>query len=125
MLESSPGSLFCMANFTERASLVEKSKSFSVALDHCNEIIELDPKNCTCCAGVGTVRFERGEYVRCIMVCNKTVEVGRENRANSKLISKAYSRAENAYLKLDDLISAKKHFENLYRKTVFQTLLKN
>ena len=44
--------------------------------------------------------FEQKEYKKCIEQCNKAIEVGRENRADFKLISKAFTRIGNAHLKL-------------------------
>lgn len=47
------------------------------------------------------VYFEQKEYSKCIDQCEKAVEVGRENRADFKLIAKAFSRIGNAYKKLE------------------------
>jgi len=43
--------------------------------------------------------------------CLDAVELGRENRADYKLIAKAFSRAGNAYRKLGDYKSAKMYYE--------------
>lgn len=43
------------------------------------------------------VYFEMQEYQKCIETCEKAVEVGRENRADFKLIAKAFTRIGNAY----------------------------
>lgn len=47
------------------------------------------------------VYFEQKEYKKCIEQCEKAVEVGRENRADFKLIAKAFFRIGNAYKKLE------------------------
>lgn len=47
------------------------------------------------------VYFEQKQYKLCIEQCEKAVEVGRENRADFKLIAKAFSRIGNAYKKLE------------------------
>ena len=37
---------------------------------------------------VSAVFFEQGQYNACIEICEKAVEIGRENRADFKLIAK-------------------------------------
>lgn len=50
------------------------------------------------------VYFEQKDYKTCIEQCEKAVDVGRENRADFKLIAKAFSRIGNAYKKLEVFI---------------------
>lgn len=47
------------------------------------------------------VYFEQKNYIKCIEQCEQAVEVGRENRADFKLIAKAFCRIGNAYKKLE------------------------
>ena len=58
--------------------------------------------------------FEESKYDECIEWCQKAVEVGRETRADYKLISKAMARAGSAFQKKDDLNEA----VNWYGKAV-------
>jgi len=60
---------------------------------------------------VAAVYFEEKKYQECIQECVTAIEVGRENRADYKLISKAFLRAANAYRKLEDFKNAKIHYE--------------
>ena len=51
-----------------------------------------------------------GKYQECIHECEKAVEVGRELRADFKLIARAMGRMGNAFLKLEDLDNAIKYY---------------
>lgn len=72
------------------------------------------------------VYFEQKEYKKCIEECEKAIEIGRENRADFKLIAKAFTRIGNAYKKLNDLYNAKVYYEKSmseHRTPEIRTLL--
>ena len=75
------------------------------------QAIELDPTEITFYSNLAAVHFEKKEYEECVKVCEKAIEVGRENRADFKLIAKAWNRAGNGYRKLQKLPEAKNAFE--------------
>ena len=75
------------------------------------QAIELDPTEITFLSNLAAVYFEQKAYDECVKTCEKAVEVGRENRADFKLIAKAWNRAGNGYRKLGNLQSAKNAFE--------------
>ncbi|KAK7790552.1 hypothetical protein R5R35_013068 [Gryllus longicercus] len=88
-----------------------KRKNFEEALSHYNKAVQIDPTDITYLNNKAAVFFEQKEYEKCIKQCEDAIEVGRENRADFKLIAKAFTRIGNAYLKLGDLQKAKTYFE--------------
>ena len=115
----------------EQGNAAYKSKNFSKAIEHYKKVfhsfyhnnklilncpfqlqaIELDPSEITFYSNLAAVHFEKKEYDECVKVCEKAIDVGRENRADFKLIAKAWNRAGNGYRKLGDLTAAKNAFE--------------
>lgn len=88
-----------------------KKKDFATALNHYNAAVLHDPTDITFHNNIAAVYFEQKDFQKCISECEKAVEVGRENRADYKLIAKAFTRIGNAYRKLEDFKSAKTYFE--------------
>lgn len=80
-------------------------------MKHYNKAIELDNTDITFYNNVAAVYFEQKQYEQCIKQCEKGIEVGRENRADYKLIAKALTRIGNAHRKLGNLQAAKTHYE--------------
>jgi len=95
----------------EQGNAAYKSKKFSAAIEHYQKAIELDPTEITFYSNLAAVHFEKKDYEECVKVCEKAIEVGRENRADFKLIAKAWNRAGNGYRKLQKLPEAKNAFE--------------
>jgi len=83
-----------------------KKSDFVTALRHYEKASELDPTNMVYRTNIAAVYFEQKEYEKCIKECQAAVELGRENRADYKLIAKALARIGNAYVKQNDLKSA-------------------
>ncbi|XP_046739729.1 stress-induced-phosphoprotein 1 [Diprion similis] len=103
-----------------------KKKNFEAALEHYNKAIELDPTDITYRNNVAAVYFEQKEYQKCIEQCEQAIEVGRENRADFKLIAKAFTRIGNAYKKLENWKQAKVNYEKSmseHRTPEIKTLL--
>jgi len=88
-----------------------KKKDFATALKHYGNAIELNPNEITYYLNTAAVHFEMRNYTECISTCNKAIDVGRENRADYKLIAKALARMGNAYRKSGDLKNAKMAYE--------------
>jgi tetratricopeptide (TPR) repeat protein len=88
-----------------------KKKDFTSALIHYNKAIEHDPTDITFYSNIAAVAFEQKDFRKCITECEKAIDVGRENRADYKLIAKAFCRIGNSYKKLGDYKQAKTFFE--------------
>uniref|UniRef100_A0A0N7ZBY4 Stress-induced-phosphoprotein 1 n=1 Tax=Scylla olivacea TaxID=85551 RepID=A0A0N7ZBY4_SCYOL len=95
----------------EAGNAAYKKKDFETALTHYSKAIELDPTDMTFLNNKAAVFFEQQKYQECISTCEKAVEVGRENRADFKLIAKAFTRTGNAYKALKDYGKAKMFYE--------------
>ncbi|XP_015608933.1 stress-induced-phosphoprotein 1 [Cephus cinctus] len=103
-----------------------KKKNFEVALEHYNKAVELDPTEITFLLNIAAVYFEQKEYEKCIAQCEKAIEIGRENRADFKLIAKAFTRIGHAYKKLENWKQAKVYYEKSmseHRTPEIKTLL--
>jgi len=103
-----------------------KKKDFDNAIEHYNKAIKLDPTDITFYNNLAAVFFERKEFEQCIKQCEKGIEIGRENRADYKLIAKALTRIGNAHRKLGKFKLAKTHYEKAlseHRTPEVKTLL--
>jgi len=88
-----------------------QKKAFDKATQLYNQAIELEPTEITYYTNLAAVHFEQKDYAKCVEICEKAIDVGRENRADFKLIAKALARKGNACKKLGNLEEAKKSYE--------------
>lgn len=88
-----------------------KAKNFDEALVHYKKALELDPTDMTYRLNTAAVYFEMKKYEDCVKECLDAIELGRENRADFKLISKAFLRVGNSYKKMGDYKNAKVFYE--------------
>lgn len=95
----------------ELGNAAYKKKDFTTAITHYSKAIELDPTELTFHNNLAAVYFEMKQYDESVKECEKAVEVGRESRADFKLIAKAYNRMGSAYKKAGNLQAAKTAFE--------------
>ncbi|CAG9579080.1 unnamed protein product [Danaus chrysippus] len=103
-----------------------KKKDFDNAIKHYNKAIEHYSTDITFYTNLAAVFFEQKEYEKCIKECEKAIEIGRENRADFKLIAKAFTRIGNAYKKMEQWKLAKTYFEKSmseHRTPEIKTLL--
>jgi len=95
----------------EKGNAAYKKKNFAEAHSHYDKAIELDPKEMSFLTNKAAVLFEQKEYEKCVETCNKAIEVGRENKADFKLLARALARLASAYAKLEDYENAKMYYE--------------
>ncbi|CAG8485006.1 3046_t:CDS:10 [Acaulospora colombiana] len=87
-----------------------KKREFEKALEHYDKAWELDPTNITILTNKAAVLFEQEKYEECVKICEEAIDIGRENRADFKLIARALGRIGNAYFKLGNLDEAIKFY---------------
>nr|CAH7721404.1 unnamed protein product [Callosobruchus chinensis] len=95
----------------EEGNAFYKKKDFPNAITHYQKAIEHDPTDITFYNNLAAVYFEQKEYEKCIKECERAIDVGRENRADFKLIAKSFMRIGNAYRKMKDYKNAKTYYE--------------
>lgn len=96
----------------EKGNEFYKKREFESAIAHYDKAIELDPINITYLTNKAAVYFEQDQAEKCIEICEKAVEIGRENRSDYKLIAKALARIGNTYYKQKDLDKALKYINS-------------
>jgi len=96
----------------EKGNEAYKKKDFETALNHYNKANELDPKNMTYYTNRAAVYFEQKRWDDCIKECEKAIEIGRENKADYKLIAKAYARMGNVKTQEKDYENAIKYYNH-------------
>ncbi|KAG0293414.1 Hsp90 cochaperone [Linnemannia gamsii] len=87
-----------------------KARKFEEALEHYAKAWELDSTNISILTNKAAVYFEMGNFDDCIKTCEEAIDVGREHRADYKLIAKALGRIGNAYAKQNKLPEAIKYY---------------
>ena len=83
-----------------------KKRDFATAHQHYAKAFELDSTNMVFLLNTAAVYLEEKKFDECRKSCEKAVEVGRENRADFKMIAKALARVGTSYEKQQDMENA-------------------
>ena len=94
-----------------------KNKDFNTAMKHYLEATRLNPKEMTFLSNIAAVKLEQKKYEECVEFCTKAINIGRENRADSKRIEKAINRRDKAQKCLDDALEAMKKSQTSPKKS--------
>ncbi|KAI9899088.1 hypothetical protein N3K66_005549 [Trichothecium roseum] len=86
-----------------------KKRNFDEAIAHYTKAWDTF-KDITYLNNLGAAHFEKGDFDKCIEVCTKAAEEGREVYADFKLMAKSYARIGSAYEKKGDLEKAIEHY---------------
>ncbi|CAF1356875.1 unnamed protein product [Rotaria sordida] len=94
----------------EKGNEAYKKKDFETALNYYNKATELDPNNMIYYTNRAAVYFEQKRWDDCIKQCEKAIDIGRENKADYKLIAKACVRIGNVKVQEKNYQEAIKYF---------------
>jgi len=93
----------------ELGNAAYKKREFDTAAAHYEKAYSLEP-SIVYLNNLAAVEFERGQLDKCIEVCQRAVDEGREARADYKLIAKAFARIGAAYGKKSDFDNSLKFY---------------
>ncbi|XP_030854758.1 stress-induced-phosphoprotein 1 [Strongylocentrotus purpuratus] len=95
----------------EQGNAEYKKKNFDEAIELYTKAFGKDGTNLSCITNRAAAHFEKKDYSACREDCLKAVDLGRENRADFKMIAKAFSRVASSYAKEGDFKNAVLYYD--------------
>ena len=88
-----------------------RSKDLDGAVGHYLTAAEFDPRDMSPVYHVANIKFEQEEYAECVKCFTKAIKVGKENKANVKMVAKAMAMRGRAYKQLGEETKFKEDLE--------------
>ena len=86
----------------DRGQEAHLKKDYDEAIAHYNNASNLNPKDMSLIYQIAKIHLEMKNYADCINFSAKAIKVGKENRANVKMVSKAYVMRAKAHKELGE-----------------------
>lgn len=96
----------------EKGNTHYKAKEFDEAIKMYEKAIELLPNEVTYYNNLAAVKMEQKDFDGCIATCKKGIEMGRQVKADFKIVAKSFARIGNAYSKMGKLAEAIRAYED-------------
>ena len=88
-----------------------RSKDLDCAVSHYLTAAELAPRVMSPVYHVAKIKFKQEEYAECVKFYTKAIKVGKENKANVKMVAKAMAMRGRAYKQLGEETKFKENLE--------------
>ena len=99
-----------------------KRKEYDTSILHYSNAMRLNPKDMTFIYHVAKIHFEKKSYSESISFCSRAIKVGKEQKANVKMVAKAMAMRGRAHKGLGDMAKHREEVEKAvnFLKTIAQ-----
>ena len=97
-----------------------KRKEFDVAISHYSNAERLNPKEMTFTYRIAKIHLEQKNYTESIRFCTKAIKVGKEQKANVKMVAKAMAMRGRAHKECGETT---KYEEDIDKAVKFLTMI--